>query len=175
MLGTAIDLGALVSMLACVIACATATSRVLLKMARGGLLPFALSRTHRRFGTPAIGIAISCGVMFAVSLGVSLSGGSGSDIYGWFGSISVFGFLTAYALVAVALPFAYRLAGKHSRTILIASALTVVMAIAALIGSIFPIPPAPAFWFPYMYLAYLATGMGWFLLRRQKNQKRASA
>lgn len=166
-LGTAIDLGAFVSMFACVLACATATSRVLLKMSRAGVLPSAFSRTHRRFGTPAIGIAIASAVMFVMTLGASLAGTTASDIYGRFGSISVFGFLTAYALVAVALPFARRLAGKHSRTNLVISSLTVAIALAAIIGSVFPIPPAPALWFPYIYLAYLAAGMGWFLLRKK--------
>ena len=167
LLGTAIDLGAFVSMFACVLACLTASSRVLLKMSHTGLLPSALSRTHRRFGTPAIGIAVSGATMFAMTLAVSLSGTTASDIYGWFGSISVFGFLTAYALVAVALPFAHRLAGRRSRGIVIASAVTVVIAIAALLGSVFPVPLAPALWFPYLYLAYLAVGMGWFQLRRR--------
>ena len=38
----------------------------------------------------------------------------GSDMYDLLGSLSVFGFLTAYALVALALPFARRAVGQHS-------------------------------------------------------------
>ena len=44
-LGIAIDCGAFVSMFACVLACATAAARVLLRMAHDGLLPQALQRT----------------------------------------------------------------------------------------------------------------------------------
>ena len=43
------------------------------------------------------------------------------------GRLSVFGFLTAYALVAVALPFARRALGQHSHTVAAVSVLTVVV------------------------------------------------
>ncbi len=45
-LGVAIDCGAFISMFACVLACATAAARVLLRMAHDGLLPAAL-RAHQ--------------------------------------------------------------------------------------------------------------------------------
>ena len=48
-------------------------------------------------------------------------------MYDLFGSLSVFGFLTAYALVAIALPFARRTLGKHSGVLAAISVLTVVL------------------------------------------------
>ena len=50
--------------------------------------------------------------MLAMTVGMSLGGINGSDMYDLLGSLSVFGFLTAYALVAVALPFARRALGE---------------------------------------------------------------
>ena len=58
-LGVAIDVGAFISMFACVLACATAAARVLMRMARSGLLPAAFERTNRRHGTPGAGIILS--------------------------------------------------------------------------------------------------------------------
>ena len=46
--------------------------------------------------------------MFITTAALGLRGASGSEMYDLIGSLSVFGFLTAYALVALALPFARR-------------------------------------------------------------------
>jgi amino acid transporter len=173
-LGTAIDIGAFVSMFACVLACTTAAARVLLRMAHSGLMPDLFGRTHKRFGTPGAGVILTGLAMFAATAALALQGVNGTDMYGWLGSVSVFGFLTAYALVAVALPFARKALGQHSHTITIVSWITVLVMIAGAVGSILPVPPAPAVWFPYIYLAYMALGMGWFLVRRKTIHARRS-
>jgi amino acid transporter len=166
-LGTAIDVGAFVSMFACVLACTTAAARVMLRMAHSGLMPDIFGRTHRRFGTPGAGVILTCLVMFAATALLAINGVGGTDIYGWLGSVSVFGFLTAYALVAVSLPFARKALGQHSHSVMLVSWLTVLVMIAGAVGSIYPVPPSPAVWFPYIYLGYIALGMGWFLVRRK--------
>jgi amino acid transporter len=166
-LGTAIDIGAFVSMFACVLACTTAASRVLLRMAHSGLVPDTFGRTHKKFGTPEAGVALTSVAMFVATAALALKGVGGTDMYGWLGSISVFGFLTAYALVGVALPFARRALGQHSTAVLIVSWITVAVMIGAMIGSVYPVPAAPAVWFPYIYLGYMALGMVWFLVRRK--------
>ena len=57
--------------------------------------------------------------------------------------------------------------GQHSHTIAVVSWFTVLVMVAGAVGSIYPIPPAPAIWFPYIYLIYMALGMGWFLVRQK--------
>jgi amino acid transporter len=166
-LGTAIDFGAFVAGFACVLACTTASARVMLRMAHSGLLPDRFARTHKRFGTPGGGVLLSAVVMFVVTAPLVLNKVSGTDIYGWLGSISVFGFLTAYALVAVALPFARKAVGQHSIAITLISCLTVLVMIAGVFGTIYPVPDAPVRWFPYLYLIYLALGLSWFFVRRK--------
>jgi amino acid transporter len=175
-LGTAIDIGAFVSMCACVLACTTGAARVLLRMAHSGLMPDTFGRTHRRFGTPGAGVILCCVVMFAATAALALRGVGGTDMYAWLGSVSVFGFLTTYALVAISLPFARKALGQHSHFVTAVSWLTVLVMLAACVGSIYPIPQAPAIWFPYIYLAYMALGMGWFLVRRKTiHARRASS
>jgi amino acid transporter len=167
-LGTAIDIGALVSMVACVLACTTAAARVLLRMSHSGLIPDMFSRTHREFGTPVAGVVLTCVLMFFATAILSFRGVGGTDMYGWLGSISVFGFLTVYGLIAAALPFARKALGQHSHLVAIVSWFTVLVMVGGSVGSIYPVPPAPAVWFPYLYLVYMAGGMGWFLVRRKE-------
>jgi len=166
-LGTAIDFGAFVAGFACVLACTTASARVMLRMAHGGLLPDILGQTHKRFGTPGGGVILTGLIMFAATAPLILSGVTGTDMYSWLGSISVFGFLTAYALVAVALPFARKALGQHSHIVAILSCLTVLVMIAGVFGTVYPVPDPPVRWFPYIYLVYIAFGMVWFLARRK--------
>jgi amino acid transporter len=165
-LGTAIDFGACVAGFACVLACTTASARIMLRMAHSGLLPDLFARTHKRFGTPGAGVVLAGLAMFATTVPLVLKGVSGTDMYGWLGSISVFGFLTVYGLVAVALPFARRALGQHSRWITVISWATVLVLVAGAVGSVYPVPDGPAFWFPLIYLAYMAMGMSWFFVRR---------
>lgn len=173
-LGTAIDIGALVSMVACVLACTTAAARVLLRMSHSGLMPDLFGRTHKRFGTPGAGVILTCVAMFAITAAMSMRNVSGTDMYGWLGSLSVFGFLTAYALVAIALPFARKALGQHTQLITAVSLFTVLVIIAGVFGSVYPVPEGPAVWFPYIYLAYMALGMTWFLVRRKTIHARRS-
>lgn len=169
-LGVAIDCGALVSMFACVLACITAAARVLLQMARSGLIPAGFQHTGRH-RTPGAAIALCVLTMFAATGIAALRGTTGSDMYDIFGSLSVFGFLTAYALVAVALPFAHRALGRHSRFITAASILTVLVIVLIIVFDIESVPDPLHARLPYAYLAYLGVGTGWYLLRRKPAER----
>jgi amino acid transporter len=164
-LGIAIDVGAAVSMFACVLACTTAAARVLLRMAHARLLPAVLERTSAKHGTPGVAVALSAGLMFAMTAALALGGVSGAEMYDWVGSLSVFGFLTAYALVAAALPFARRALGQHSHWVAGVSAVTVVVMVLIVIFDLRSATDAIHARIPWIYLGYIAAGLGWFWAR----------
>lgn len=167
-LGVAIDFGAAVSMFACVLACTTAAARVLMRMAHAQLLPAALERTSKRHGTPGAAIALSAGLMFAATGALALRSVEGFDMYDLAGSLSVFGFLTAYALVALALPFARRARGQHSRRVVAISVVTVLVMILIVIFDLRSASDATHARIPWIYLGYIAAGLAWYALRRKK-------
>jgi amino acid transporter len=166
-LGVAIDVGSMVSMFACVLACTTAAARVLMRMARGRLLSAALERTSPRHGTPGLAIAVSAGAMLAVTFAMVLRGVSVSDLTDLTGSLSVFGFLTAYALVALALPFARRALGQHSHTVAAVSVITVLVIVLIVIFDLKSATDTAHVRLPYIYLGYVVAGILWYLLRRK--------
>ena len=91
-------------MFACALGCVMAAARVLLLMAHHGLAHKSFSVTDARQETPS-----SAGVLAAllafVPVAILVQGGAkADDLYGWLGTLAVFGFMTAYGLVAVALP-----------------------------------------------------------------------
>lgn len=171
-LGIGIDVGAWISMVACVLACTTAAARVLMRMGHGGLLPRALERTSAKHGTPGTGILVSAGLMLAATAVMALRGFSGAEMYDLLGSISVFGFLTAYALVAIALPFARRARGRHSTAVIALSAMTVLVLVLIGIYDLRSTADAMHARIPYFYLAYLTAGMAWFVLQRKSTAAR---
>jgi len=168
LLGTAVDFGAAVSMFACVLACTTAAARVLMRMARGGLLPRSFERTSRKHGTPGQAILLSAVLILMPAAVMNVRGFAGSDMYDLLGSLSVFGFLTAYGLVALALPFARRAVGQHSHVVAAVSITTVIIIL--LIG-VFDLRSAADplhARIPYIYLVYIALGLAWYAVSRKK-------
>lgn len=167
-LGTAIDFGAFISMVACVLACVTAASRVLLRMARERLLPSLLESTSQKHGTPVAAVVLSTCLVFLPAAVLSLRGVSGSDIYDLLGSLSVFGFLTAYALVAAALPFARRARGQHSHFVAVASVMAVLVVILIAVFDLRSTADIAHARLPYIYLVYIAAGLAWYAARRKQ-------
>lgn len=167
-LGIAIDFGALISMWACVLACTTAAARVLIRMAHAGLLPPVFGRTNRNHGTPGPAIALCVCLMLVATVAMSLRTFTGSDMYDLLGSLSVFGFLTAYALVAVALPFARRAVGQHSHMVAAISIVTVLVMVMIAIFDLRSTSDALHARIPYIYLVYIAAGLAWYAARRKR-------
>ena len=174
-LGVTIDIGVSVAAFSCILACTTAAARVLLRMAHEGLMPRLLMSTSKKHGTPGAAIVLSAGVMLAASAWMALKGVSAADIYDLLGSLSVFGFLTAYALVAVALPFARRALGQHSHLVAAASAMTVLVVITVVVFDLQSASDVNHARIPWIYMGYLAVGLVWSWLNRAVlNRRRIS-
>lgn len=165
-LGVGIDFGAFISMIACVLACVTAASRVLMRMAREKLLPSVFEKTGAH-GTPAAAIICSTGFILLATLLMTMGGVSGADTYDLAGSLSVFGFLTAYALVAIALPFARRARGEHSHLITGISVIAALVVVLIAISDLRSTADAAHARLPYLYLVYIAIGLAWYAVRRR--------
>jgi amino acid transporter len=164
LLGRLINIGVLVSLFACTLACLTAAARVLLLMAHNGLAHGMLRNTHKRHETPGPAILVTGTAAALPVLILAARGASGLDIYGWMGSLATYGFIVTYALVCLGLPRYLRAHGHARLTAQILSALAVVAMLLALVGNLYPVPEGPYGKLPYIYLAYLAAGLIWFAL-----------
>jgi amino acid transporter len=164
-LGLLIDIGALVSLFAGTLACITAAARVLLRMAHDGLAHESLGYTHARNHTPGRAVVIT-GVAAVLPVAVlAARGASGLDVYGWLGSLATYGFIVAYSLVCMALPRYLRQHAAFNAGAQIIPWLAVAAMLLALAGNLYPVPEGPYGKLPYIYLAYLIAGLGWFMIR----------
>jgi amino acid transporter len=175
LLGPLIDLGALVSMFACTLACTTAAARVLMRMGHNGLVHNRLATAHHKNATPAAAVLVS-GLLTALPVVVlALRGVAGTDIYGWMGSLAVYGFLTTYGLAAIALPIYLKRNHHLTNGSLLLSIATTLAMLLALAGTLYPVPERPYNWLPYVYLAYILCGMAWFAISTRNQSTRLSA
>jgi amino acid transporter len=170
-LGLLIDIGALVSMFAGALACITAAARVLLLMAHDGLAHDSLRATHSRNRTPSRAVVIT-GVAALLPVAVLASrGASGLDVYGWLGSLATYGFIVAYASVCIALPRYLGDRGVFRPGAQIVPWLAGSAMMLALVGNLYPVPEGPYGTLPYIYLAYLISGLLWFMFRGRKKDR----
>jgi len=168
-LGWVIDVGALVSMFAATLGCITAAARVLLRMASDGIAHPALARTHHKNATPHLAVLLIGLVMLLPVAILAARGVSGADIYGWLGSLAVYGFLTTYGLACIGLPLYLRRVHTLSNGTVALSIGAAVAILLALAGTLWPVPDPPYNWLPYFYLVYLALGVGWQLWATRKH------
>lgn len=167
-LGPIIDAGVLVSMFAATLACIIAAARVLMLMSHHGLAQASFSRTHARNETPTAASLLAAILALVPAAILAMCGVSGADIYGWMGELAVFGFLTAYALVAIAVPIHLYRRQRASVWSIALSAAGTAAAIAAMLGTIYPAPPAPYRYLPWIYATYLILGMAWYTASRKR-------
>ena len=173
--GWMINLGVLISMFACTLGCVIAAARVLLLMAHHGLAHRSLGVTNAKQETPsAAGVFVAVVAFVPVAI-LGQSGAKIDDVYGWLGSLAVYGFMTAYGLVAVALPFHLRKVGRLSVWGVAIAVLAASAAVAAIGGTLYPVPEGPLLYLPYIYLAYMASGTAWWWVVARRGGAVASA
>ena len=172
-LGVAIDFGTFVSMFAGVLACTTAAARVMMRMSHEGMISTMFQRTDQKHGTPSAAVVLSAALMFAGTAFMAFRGSLGSEMYDVLGSLAVFGFLTAYALVAAALPFARRARGQHSNLVAAVCIFTIAVILLIVVFDLESTADAIHARLPWLYIGYLAVGLGWFASRRRSRRARA--
>ncbi|HSY93636.1 MAG TPA: hypothetical protein VK812_19915, partial [Candidatus Binatus sp.] len=148
----------------------------LMRMAHDGLAHESLGATHARNHTPSRAVVIT-GVAALLPVAVlAYRGASGLDVYGWLGALATYGFIVAYALVCIALPRYLRQHDAFSPGTQIVPWLAAAAMLLALVGNLYPVQTGPEGKLPYIYLAYLIAGLGWFLVRaRGKRQAQAES
>jgi amino acid transporter len=166
LLGSLIDFGALVSLFAGTLACLMAGARVLLLMAHNGLAHGSLRATHARNETPS-GAILAAGLAAFLPVSVlAAKGVSGVDVFGWMGSLAVYGFVISYGLVCFALP---RYLRDHHGVVNAATRTIPWIAFGAmmfaLVANLYPVPEGAYGKLPYVYLAYMACVLLLFAFR----------
>jgi len=136
-----------------------AGARVMVAMGRHGIYHSATSRTHSRHLTPHIALALMALSMFTVVTVARICHMEVLDAFNDAGTMGAFGFIGAYVLITLAAPFYVKKRGElKTRDVVLCVAAMLLLLIPA-VGSVYPVPPAPVNYFPYIFLGYLAVGV----------------
>jgi amino acid transporter len=112
-LGHFIAIGITCSMFACALACLTAGSRMLLSLGHDGLLPKVFTRTSKHTHAPHIAIWVTAVPMTVLPFAYILAGSSDANLNAEYGTLATYGFMIAYALVALSAPIYLRKIGEN--------------------------------------------------------------
>jgi amino acid transporter len=141
-------------------------------MGRHDFFHTATSKTHVKHATPHIALAVMGLIMFFVVTISRLSGMEVLDQFNDAGTMGAFGFLGAYVLITVAAPFFLKKRGELKAKDVAMCAVALVLMLIPAVGSVYPLPPAPLNYFPYIFGAYLLIGGARVMrMRTQKPQR----
>lgn len=166
--GPLISIGVLISFWACFLATTNAGARILFLMGQHGIFNSSIGIAHDRNKTPHIAITISTILASVIPFILILNNAGLIEIYGWVGTIATYGFILAYALIAVSAPlYLYREKELKSRHIVL-SMITILVLLIPIIGSIYAnaASGAPYSWFIYIFVSWLVVGKLWFFVRK---------
>jgi amino acid transporter len=175
--GTLTEVGAMLSAFIVCIACATASTRTVYAMGREGVIPRIFGRTHSRFKTPhyaTLAVAAAAVGMALISwygLTDGLGAGPALLTYFFWATLGTLVIIVVYIMLCFGGAVFFR--RTHSRWnpaahVLVPLIGAVVFA-AALYGSIYPVPPTPLDYTPYIALAWLVVGVLVVVALRARN------
>ena len=177
-LAPVMDIAIMLSLFACTLACINASARMAFTMAHDGMGVPALTRAHDDHHTPHVAIWVVAVPMVLVSIVPVLAGTSAVDLTGWVGTVATFGFMLAYALVSLAAPVFLSRIGVTDVAVWVVGAIGVLsMAFVfwanwlpqLIPGGVFPALSGVLVWLPYVFLAWVAIGLVWYLVARARN------
>lgn len=150
--------GAMVSFFALALSCMNAGARVMFAMSRHGAFHECFRRSHKSNETPYIALAGMALIMFGIVSTCSLSGMATLDAFNDAGTMGAFGFLGAYTLICIAAPLYLRKVGELKARDMVICLVALAMLLVPAVGSVYPVPPAPVSYFPYIFGIYLVAG-----------------
>jgi amino acid transporter len=166
-----LSIGAMVSFFSLNLSCLNSAARVMFKMGTHSALHQAVSFTHHKNDTPHIAIIIVTAAMSAIVAGLLTWHRADADVFGYVGMFGAFGFLGAYFLISIAAPMYLKKIGELTTQHVVIASIAVILLIVPAVGSVYTSPPltAPAKYFVYIYLAYMAVGFVMAFSRRSKH------
>ena len=164
-----VDLGVTASFFAVTIASINAASRVLYTMGEEDILPRALGRAHPTHRTPYVAIGIIAPVVGVVPVIMVATGVTPLEVYAYTGTIGTFGYMLAYLLMAVSLPFFLRKRNEANPLSTGLAAVVVVALLYVFYKNVIPVPDYPYNLFPWIFLGLVVLGLAWYAVVRMRN------
>lgn len=151
------------SFFAVVVAPLNVVGRVMYVMGKEGVVPERFGRTHERHLTPHRVLLVAGPLAILAVVVLLLVGAAPMDITVWIDTYGTYGYMVAYALVAIAC-IVYTQRAKMRNTLVWICAVVAVAAMAyVFFANVWPVPAFPLNIMPYLFLATIAVAVGWYI------------
>jgi amino acid transporter len=166
-MGVLISIGAMISFFALALSCLNAGSRVLFTMGRYGIFPISIGSSHKQNLTPHVAISSFALIQFLIPttfilLSYAAVGGwqmAPLDAFNDAGLFGAMGFCGAYVLISLATPFYLKKIGELKAYHIAVAVIALALLVVPIVGTVYPVPPSPLNYFPYIFAAYLLAGI----------------
>jgi amino acid transporter len=155
-----LEAGAMTSFFALALSCINAGSRVIFAMSRHGAFHQCFQEVHETNKTPHKALATMAVIMFGIISMYCLAGSRAAvDAFGDAGTMGAFGFIGAYSLICIAAPMYLKKTGQLKTKDMAFCIAALALLLIPAVGSVYPAPPAPDNYFPYVFGIYLLAGL----------------
>lgn len=161
-----ITIGAVCSAFSVCLACITTAGRIAYAMAGAKLLPAAFARIEPKHDTPNVAVTVVTATALVVALGALGLGVAPIDIFNNCGTLSTFGFLLIYLLIAIGVIAYCKELGELRPIDIAVSGIAALLLVLAAVTLYYPVPAPPQRWFGYLFLLFIAAGWLWFRFRK---------
>jgi len=159
---------AMISFFALNLSCLNSGARIIYIMGHQGLFHKATTDSHHKNETPHVGVIIMGIISFSAPSYFALTGMDPLDIFNDAGTMAAFGFLVPYILVSIGAPLYVKSLGQLKPVHWLLAAASLVLLIIPTVGCVYPVPPAPVKYYPYLFVAYLVIGGAWIAYQHRR-------
>lgn len=156
------------SFFAVVVAPLNVVGRVMYVMGKEGVLPERFGRTHERHLTPHRVLLVAGPAAIALDIILLAIGAGPMDIVVWVDTYGTYGYMVAYALVAIACIVYTRRAGIPNALVWICAVVAVAAMAYVFFANVWPVPAFPLNVIPYLFLLSLIAAVAWFAYLRKR-------
>ncbi|BBZ77064.1 amino acid permease [Mycolicibacterium anyangense] len=150
------------SFFAVVVAPLNVVGRIVYVMGKEGVVAERFGRTHENHLTPHRVLLIAGPLAIALDIVLLVAGVAPMNIVVWVDTYGTYGYMVAYALVAIACVAYTKRAGIPNRLVWTAAVVAVVAMAYTFFANVYPVPAFPLNVIPYLFLATVALALVWF-------------
>lgn len=159
--------GVAASFFAVVVAPLNVVGRIVYVMGKEGVVPERFGRTHDTHLTPHRVLLIAGPAAIVLDVILLISGVHPMDIVVWVDTYGTYGYMVAYALVAIACVVYVRREGMRSALVSVCATIAVVAMAYVFFANVWPVPAFPLNVIPYLFLATMILAIAWFMYLRK--------
>lgn len=154
--------GITASFFAVVVAPINVIGRIVYVMGKEGVAPDALGRTHGEHLTPHRAILVVAPLVLLVDIVLYVAGASMDEVLVWVDTFGTYGYMIAYAVLAIATPVFLKGIGARSSLVTLAATVAVLAMAYVFYKNVYPVPEFPLNVIPYVFLAVVAGALLWY-------------